>query len=89
MRYSFGSSDFNLQSVVRQADVRRQALLGARMGQIVADMREENALGGELHGRRNRAVHSRMRGMRFVTQRVEKQHVQPLQSVERRSGISL
>ena len=72
-------SDFNLQPVVRQPDMRRQTLLRAGVSQIVADVREERAPGRQLLHRFERPLHGGMRGMRLMPQRVQEQHIQTAQ----------
>src|SRR5207245_2546238 len=57
--------------------------LGARMWQIVTDMGEKGALRRQFLNVLNRSLDGGMRGMRRVTQRIQKQNVQAVQLRER------
>ena len=69
---------FQFHSVVRQPHMRRQRRIGRRVRQIVADVGEERPLRFHPLHDAQRILHRRMRGMRLVPQRVQKQDVEVL-----------
>jgi hypothetical protein len=62
----------------------RQRGIGDFVRQIVADVREERSLRFHPVDNRQRILYGRVRGMRFVPQRIQKQDVQPFQLMQRR-----
>src|SRR5271156_6617969 len=64
--------------------MRRQSSVGGFMRQIVTNMREESPLRLNPLYNAQRILHRRVRGMRFMPQRVQKKNIQSLQLMERR-----
>ena len=74
-----GSPDGDLQAVVGQPDMRRQAALGRCVRQLVADVREVGAARIELFRVCHGPLDGGVRGVRLIAERIEKQHVEPAQ----------
>src|SRR6266851_1447501 len=68
-----------LETVIRQPNVRRQRRLGERVRQVMTDVREKRTARLEFFNRLKAARDSRVSGVRPVPQRVQEQHVQVLQ----------
>ena len=66
---------------MRQPHVPWQRGIGGFVRQIVANVREERPLRFQPLNNRKRILHRRVRGMRLVPQRVQKQNVQPSQLI--------
>src|ERR1039458_8707855 len=79
------NSNLKLQfhSVKRQPHVGRQRGVGRLVRQVVADVREKRALRFHRVHDLQRLLHGRMRGMRLVAQRVQKQYVEVAQLLQR------
>src|SRR5581483_11762602 len=77
--------DFEIEfhPVIRQAHVVRQHGVGRGMRQVVANMREERALRLEFFHDAQRVCHCRVRRMRLVSQRIQKENVEISQLLER------
>src|SRR5471030_1505461 len=73
--------DLDFQSIIGQADVRRQKTLGALVGQVMTDVREESAARRQLLHGLDGTVHGGVRGMRLVAQGIERseEHTSELQ----------
>ena len=80
---SMGASYLDLEAVISQPDMRRQASLGACVRQIVADVGEENAPRRQLFRGGDGTVYGRMRGVWLVAQSIQKEHIQAAQLCER------
>ncbi len=69
---------------MRQPHVPRQCGVRCFMRQIVANVGEERPLRFQPVDNRQRILHRRVRRMRFVPQRIQKQNVQAFQLMQRR-----
>src|SRR5713226_1839688 len=82
--YRISHGDF--EAVIGEADMRRKGALGPGVRQFVADMGEVGPARIELLGNSHGSLDGGMRRMRLMAQRIEKQHVQAPQLIERLLG---
>ena len=83
LKISFLNLKFQFHPVIREPHMRRQRRIGLLMRQIVANMSEEGTPGFDPLHNAERIFHRRMRGMRLVPQRIEKQDVKVPQLIKR------
>src|SRR6267154_3420717 len=68
-----------LHPIVRKPHILRQSSIGLLMRQIMTNMGKERPPRLQPLHRRQRMLHSGMRWMWLISQRVQEQHIQPLQ----------
>src|SRR5579859_3337941 len=81
--YLMAAFDHDFQTVVGQPYRRRQRVFRLLVRQVMADVCKESSPGRELCDRLNRPLNGGMRGVRLVTQGVQKEHIQAAQAVHR------
>ncbi len=76
MRMVQGLRDADFQAVIGQADVGREQAFGAGVREVVTDVGEEGAAGGEFADGFGGALDGGVSGVGFVAEGVEEEHVE-------------